>query len=120
MNKVVELCKNFRAAWDPQFVNLLQWIRSGIAWGGNAPHVAEQKGVGENYTYSDFDVLCGRRANMLHKQGRDVAESFRDAPIVVPEKATRDRLNDEMALNFAKKTNQELHVYHSQDSTKRQ
>ena len=53
-----------------------------------------------------------------HHRGYDIAKLFKDAPIVVSEKATRDRLNHKIALDFAKKSNRDLHIYHSQDSVK--
>jgi hypothetical protein len=49
VNRVVELKKNWRAEEDPEFVNLLQRIRSGIAWKGLGPMTPAQTGTGENY-----------------------------------------------------------------------
>ena len=65
VNQVVELRKNFRAARDPRFINLLQRIQAGIGYKGIASLSVEQGGVGENYNQSDFDVLNERRVDVM-------------------------------------------------------
>lgn len=57
---------------------------------------------------------------MSCNQGYDVAGLFKDVPVVVSEKATRDCLNYKIALNFSKRIGKQLHIYHSRDSVKRQ
>ena len=57
---------------------------------------------------------------MLSNRGYDIAKLFKDAPIVMSENPTRDHLNYEIALDFAKKYDKGLHIYRSQDSVKRQ
>ena len=42
VNQVVELRKNFRAAGDPRFINLLQRIQAGIGYRGIASLSVEQ------------------------------------------------------------------------------
>ena len=119
VSKVVELKKNFRAACDPKFVNLLSRIRSGIAWNGEGTLSLQQKGTGDNYSLSDYEILSNR---LLQRIGNDseALERFKDAPIIVSHKTTRDAINIRKVKAFAESQQQEFCWYHSRDRYRRQ
>jgi len=56
-----------------------------------------------------------RRLQTLTHGKSEMANKFKDAPIVVGEKVLRDSLNNKIVENFAKKNNLEVHWYHADD-----
>lgn len=119
INKVVILKRNVRAQGDKPFINLLARIRNGEAWNGRGMMSQLQKGTGENYDESDYEVLLKRHLNILANKDKSVLQTFKNAPIVVGEKTLRDALNNKVVEGFAKKTNQELHWYQADDTYKK-
>lgn len=119
INKVIILKKNVRVEGDRPFINLLSRIRSGNAWNGISEMSDVQSGCGENYNKPDYNILLDRRLQMLVNKERGVLDTFKDAPIVVGEKTLRDALNNKILEYYAKKTGQEMHLYHADDSYKR-
>ncbi|KAK7022628.1 P-loop containing nucleoside triphosphate hydrolase protein [Favolaschia claudopus] len=112
VNVVVVLRKNWRAASDPKFTNLLARLRIGRAWEGSAPHATDQVGNGQNYKDSDFKVLQGRLIQTMNAQ---VRAQFKDAPIVVSTKVTRDFINRKLVKEFANQSNKIMHDYCAND-----
>jgi len=79
----------------------------------------EQIGNGKKFGLSDYSMLCNRRIQVLQARNPSALDAFRDAPIIVSEKANRDVLNLRAAKRFASKTQQDLHMYHSRDRYRR-
>ena len=57
VDQVVVLKTNFRARFDPEYVNLLARIHIGRAWDGKNARAEDQVGNGKNYNSSDYDIL---------------------------------------------------------------
>ena len=94
-----------RAKGDERFINMLTCIRTGRTWNGISDLTAAQKGQGQNYDISDYQVLLGRCLHTLTGAKPEMAHKFKDAPIVVGEKTLQDSLNNKIVENFAKKNN---------------
>ena len=72
--------------WQIPKVAQPQCIRTGQSWNGIDKLTSNQKGIGKNYEISDYQVLLGRRLQTLTHGKPEMANKFKDAPIVVGEK----------------------------------
>ena len=68
-----------------------------------------------NPLYTHFKPELGRGLQTLTDGKLEMAQKFKDAPIVVGEKVLRDSLNNRIVENFAKRTNHDVHWYHAND-----
>ena len=73
-----------------------------------------QEGTGDNFSISDYEVLLGRRLQLIVNKDKSMLEKFKDDKIVVGEKVLRDALNNRIVQGFADKS-QEMHYYHADD-----
>ncbi|KAK7027673.1 PIF1-like helicase-domain-containing protein [Favolaschia claudopus] len=113
--KVVILRKNFRAANDPRYINLLSRVRLGEAWDGRSPMTKSQRGDGQNYQRSDYDTVKTRQMLFLTPEEQ---RGFADAPIVCSTKVVRDLLNRELTQQHGNDHRTAVHDYYSRDSHK--
>ncbi|KAJ7126129.1 hypothetical protein C8R44DRAFT_618505 [Mycena epipterygia] len=112
VQKVVILRKNWRAATDPEYTNLLARIRLGVAWDGKSNMTQQQKGDGINFHQSDFKTIHSRQLTGLLL---DQQKQFENAPVVCATKVVRDLLNRELTRNYANKSRKMVHDYHARD-----
>ncbi len=104
---VVMLRRNQRQSEDPEYAALLSRVRVGQC-------VTNTPGV-----RSDIEVLRGRELVRLANREPGTLSSFRDAPVIVGRKKIRDLLNARLIEHHARQLQQEVHLYHSQDSIAR-
>jgi ATP-dependent DNA helicase PIF1 len=116
INKVIILKNNERAKKDKPFINLLSRVREGCAWKNQKSSVMHQDKPEENYQMGDYETLLSRRLQLLVNNDKSTMDQFKHAPIVVGEKVFRDALNNKIVQSFAKKTGQDLHWYHADDT----
>ncbi|KAJ7130147.1 hypothetical protein C8R44DRAFT_613972 [Mycena epipterygia] len=112
VKNVVVLRKNWRALEDPEFTNLLQRVRKGIAWDGRVAHTAAQLCDGRNYSRSDYNILQTR---LLQTMSPTERAEFADAPIIVATKVVRDLVNRRLVKNYANKVGLQVDDYCSRD-----
>ena len=92
VSKVVELKKYFHVVHDQKFVNLLSCVWSSIAWNEKGTLSEQQRGIGDNYSLPDYEILCTR---LLQSTANDpeALERFKYTPIIISHKTTRDTIN---------------------------
>ena len=106
---VVILRKNQRQQGDALYAELLARIRLGQCRGPSGPQ-----------DQGDIGILRGRELSRIAYQDRSELHQFRDAPIIVGRKKLRDLLNARMIQHHARRTGQEVHLYHSRDTIARE
>jgi hypothetical protein len=66
--------------------------------------------------HSIYDVLMNKQLSCLKARGDPSLEQFEQAPVIVGTRAIRDAINDIKICEFARITEQNVHVYYSKDT----
>ncbi|KAJ8473524.1 hypothetical protein ONZ51_g7821 [Trametes cubensis] len=103
---VVKLTKNQRQSADPGYADLLARVREGKATSRGDVPVGGQ---------NDVEVLYRRLMQNVGESDASSFRDFKDAPIIVGNKALRDALNARLIAHRAKECNELVKAFFSKD-----